>query len=155
NAITPSGTNQVRGDATYLFRRKDFSAFPFFFNRPQTPENKPDTRVDTFTGTLGGPVVQNTLFYYLGYERTRRDLSAQKVITITAANAAALGLKAQPGVPPNIQTVPFFIGKGDYQLNGANRLTGRYIRFRNNSPYNNGPGNGAGSGSGLFALETA
>src|SRR5262249_30578166 len=69
-------------------------------------------------------------------------------ITITAENAAAIGLKPQPGVPPNIQTVPFFIGKGDYQLNASNRLTGRYILFRNQSPYNNGP-------MALMALETA
>jgi len=148
NAITPSGSNQVHGDASYLFRRKPFSSYPFFFNKPETPENKPDTRVDTFTGTLGGPIVQNKAFFYLGYERTRRDLSATKVITITPASIAALGLAAQPGVAPNIQTVPFFIGKADYQVNGANRLTARYILFRNNSPYNNGPGQ-------LNALETA
>jgi hypothetical protein len=148
NAITPSGANEVHGDATYLFRRKDFSAYPFFFNRPRTPENKPDTRVDTFTATLGGPLQKDRLFYYLGYERTRRDLSAQRVITITPANQAAIGLKTQPGVPPAIQTVPFFIGKVDYELNRSNRLTGRYILFRNQSPYNNGAG-------GLSALETA
>src|SRR5436190_19146082 len=124
NAITPSGTNQIHGDASYLFRRKPFSAFPFFFNPniPKTEANKPDTQVDTFTGTVGGPVIQNKLFYYLGYERTRRDLSSQKVITITPAAVAALGLESQPGVPPNIQTVPFFIAKADYQLDRANRL---------------------------------
>ena len=144
NAITPSGTNQVHGDASYLFRRRDFSAYPFFFNQPHTGDNKPDTQVDTFTGTLGGPAIKDKLFYYAGYERTRRDLSAQKVITIVPANAAALGLEAQPGVPPNIQTVPFFIGKADYQLSEANRLTARHIIFRNDSPYNNGVG-GIGS----------
>jgi len=140
NAITPSGSNQVHGDASYLFRRKNFSAYPFFFNQPHTGDNKPDTQVDTFTGTLGGPAIKDRLFYYLGYERTRRDLSAQKVITIVPTNASALGLAAQPGVPPNIQTVPFFIGKVDYQLNPSNRLTARHIMFRNDSPYNNGVG---------------
>jgi hypothetical protein len=148
NAITPSGTNKIRGDASYLFRRKDFSAFPFYFQGPRTPERKPDTQVDTFTGTLGGPVVKTKLCYYLGYERTKRDLSATKVITITPANQQALGLDPQPGVPPNIQKVPFFIGKADYQLNDSNRLTGRYIRFRNDSPYNNGVG-------GLGSMEVA
>src|SRR5438270_11640692 len=152
NAITPSGTNSVHGDASYLFRRKPFSTFPFFFTKAQTSANKPDTRVDTVTGTVGGPVVPNKLFYYFGYERTRRDLSSQKVITITPTDAAALGLKPQPGVPPNIQTVPFFIGKSDYQIDRANRLTARYILFRNNSPYNNGPGTTSNS---PFALETA
>jgi hypothetical protein len=140
NAITPSGTNQIHGDASYLFRRRDFSAYPFFFNQPRTGDNKPDTKVDTFTGTVGGPAIKDKLFYYAGYERTRRDLSSQSVITIVPANAAALGLAPQPGVPPRVQTVPFFIGKADYQLNGANRLTARHILFRNESPYNNGVG---------------
>jgi hypothetical protein len=66
--------------------------------------------------------------------------SAQKVITARPADVAALGVPAQPGVPPNIQKVPFFIGKLDYQLNRSNRLTGRHILFRNDSPYNNNVG---------------
>lgn len=140
NAITPSGTNQIRGDGTYLFRRRDFSAYPFFFQGPRTSTNKPDTKVDTVTGTVGGPVRHDRLFFYAGYEHTSRDLSAQKVITVVPSNAAALGLPVQPGVPPNIQKVPFFIGKVDYQLNRSNRLTGRHILFRNDSPYNNGVG---------------
>jgi hypothetical protein len=148
NAITPSGTNQVHGDASYLFRRKSFSSFPFYFQRPRTEENKPDTKVDTVTGTLGGPLVRNKLLYYLGYERTGRDLSAQRVITIRPEDAAALGLTGQPAVIPATQAAKFFIGKMDYQLNAANRLTGRTIMFRNDSPYN-------GSGGGLNSLERA
>src|SRR2546430_17469111 len=31
NAVTPSGTNKFKGEGAYLFRRKPFSAFPFFF----------------------------------------------------------------------------------------------------------------------------
>src|SRR5205085_3398162 len=31
NAVTPSGTNLFKGEASYLFRRDPFSAFPFFF----------------------------------------------------------------------------------------------------------------------------
>ena len=31
NAVTPSGTNAFKGQGSYLFRRKAFSAFPFFF----------------------------------------------------------------------------------------------------------------------------
>src|SRR5262249_28753361 len=31
NAVTPSGTNTYKGEASYLFRRNAFSAFPFFF----------------------------------------------------------------------------------------------------------------------------
>jgi hypothetical protein len=31
NAVTPSGTNTFKGEGSYLFRRKPFSAFPAFF----------------------------------------------------------------------------------------------------------------------------
>src|SRR5258706_2690883 len=70
NAVTPSGTNTFKGEASYLFRRNAFSAFPFFFrcatiavncpsldtviasNQAQgrsADDIKPDTRVDTGT----------------------------------------------------------------------------------------------------------
>ena len=148
NVITPSGTNQVHGDASYLFRRKAFSAFPFYFQGARTEARKPDTKVDTVTGTVGGPILVNKAHYYAGYERTGRDLSATRVITIPVASAAALGLATQPAVIPAAQAAKFFIGKVDYQLNASNRLTGRHILFRNDSPYN-------GSGGGLNSLERA
>src|SRR5436190_14231677 len=66
NAVTPSGTNTYKGEASYLFRRKAFSAFPFFFGCGSTTPaascppvaadaTRPETRVDTGTATLGGP----------------------------------------------------------------------------------------------------
>jgi hypothetical protein len=140
NAITPSGTNRTRGDASYLFRRKSFSAFPFYFRGPRTDATRPDTRVDTATATLGGPIVPNRLLYYLGYERTARDLSAQRVVTISPAEAQALGLPAQPATIPARQAATFFIGRADYQLSSAHRLALRSIVFRNDSPHNGSPG---------------
>src|SRR4029450_5137775 len=53
NAITPSGTNAVRGTASYRFRRNPMSERPFFL---APTARKPDTEVNDFTGTLGGPV---------------------------------------------------------------------------------------------------
>jgi hypothetical protein len=147
NAITPSGTNTTRGEASYLFRRKSFSAFPFYFTKPMTEANKPDTKVDTGTADVGGPIIKNKLFYYAGWEQTRRDLSSGALITIAPDNAAAIGLKPQPVAAPNVQTAKFLIGKGDYQMNGANRLTVRWLRFHNDAPYN--------SGGGINSLERA
>jgi hypothetical protein len=138
NAITPSGTNTVHGEVSYRFRRKWMSARPFFLNSA----TKPDTFVNTVTATLGGPVIKDKLHYYFGYERTSRDLSADRAITITAANAAAIGLTTAEasGVMPAEQAAHFIIGKGEYQLNQANRLTFRQINFINDSPNNVGGG---------------
>lgn len=151
NAVTPSGTNTFHGAGSYLFRRKSFSAFPFFFgcgsttpaaNCPAIASNavKPETKVDTGTANLGGPLVKNRLFFYGGWEQTRRDLSSNSLITVSSDIVTQLGLKAQPTAVPNVQTAKFKIAKSDYQLNGANRLTFRWIQFHNDAPYNSGGG---------------
>jgi hypothetical protein len=155
NAVTPSGTNKFRGEGSYLFRRKPFSAFPFFFGCGSTTvaancpaitapaDQKPDTRTDTGTADIGGPLIKNTLFFYGGWEQTRRDLSSTSLITVDPAIVAAVGVKPQPAAAPNVQTAKFAIGKADYQINGDNRLTGRWIQFHNDAPYNTGTANGA------------
>jgi hypothetical protein len=151
NAVTPSGTNKFKGEASYLFRRKPFSAFPFFFgcgsttvaaNCPEVASTavRPETRVDTGTAAVGGPIVKNKLFFYGGWEQTRRDLSSNSLITATPALVAQVGQKPQPDAVPNVQTAKFKIGKADYQINNSNRLTGRWIQFKNDAPYNSGGG---------------
>lgn len=154
NAVTPSGTNTFRGQASYLFRRNAFSAFPFFFgcgnttpaaNCPAVAANatRPATKVDTGTASVGGPIIRNKMFFYGGWEQTRRDLSANSLITVSTDVISQLGLKAQPAAAPNTQTAKFAIGKVDYQLSPNNRLTARWIRFANDAPYNAGTGGGA------------
>ena len=159
NAVTPSGTNRFKGEASYLFRRKAFSAFPFFFQCATIAANcpsvdsvvaasgrtagdlKPDTRVDTGTADVGGPVIRNKLFFYGGWEQTRRDLSSGSLINQAVRDLApSLGLKAQPSAVPNVQTAKFKIAKADYQIDNGNRLTTRWIQFHNDSPYNSGGG---------------
>lgn len=136
NAITPSGTNTFKGSGSYRFRRKDFSAFPFPFTRPRTEANKPDTKIDTWTAEIGGPIVKDKLHFFGGFESTYRDLSGQSVITIRPENAERIGLSPQPPAIPREQTARFYIGKLDYQMGQGHRLTGRTIYFENDSPNN-------------------
>jgi hypothetical protein len=159
NAVTPSGTNKFKGEGSYLFRRKAFSAFPFFFQCTTIAANcpsvdtvvassglsadalKPDTRVDTGTAAVGGPIVKNKLFFYGGWEQTRRDLSSGSLITQSVRDLApTFGLKAQPSAVPNVQTAKFKIAKGDYEIGHGNRLTTRWIQFHIDSPYTSGGG---------------
>ncbi|MDA1307914.1 MAG: TonB-dependent receptor, partial [Acidobacteria bacterium] len=140
NAVSPSGTNQFKGQASYRFRRKSFSARPFTLS-PTAPT--PDTRVDNFTAALGGPILRDRAHFYVGYEWLKNDLSAGRVITVTPANAALLGLSSSAigdGVIPAVQSVTMFIGKTDVQLNSANRLSARWSVFQNSTPENIGGG---------------
>jgi hypothetical protein len=58
-------------------------------------------------------------------------------VTVSAANIAALGLPAGYGDPiPFRQSVYFYMGKGDWQINAKNRLSMRYTHHANDSPYN-------------------
>ena len=156
NAVTPSGTNAFRGQGSYLFRRREFSAFPFFFgcttiaaNCGDVPANatKPETKVDTGTASVGGPLMRNKAFFYGGWEQTRRDLSSNSLITVPASTVALLGLKPQPVAAPNVQTAKFLILKGDYNISNAHRANLRWVQFHNDAPYN--------SGGGLNTLERA
>jgi hypothetical protein len=65
SAVVKSGTNAFHGDA-----------FEFFRNGKMNARNANAARRDTlkrnqFGGTLGGPIIQNKLFFFAGYQGTR------------------------------------------------------------------------------------
>src|SRR3954453_20301050 len=139
NAITPSGTNDVHGSASFRFKRNPFSATPFFL-APNA--RKPDTEANDVTATLGGPIQKDRWHYYGAYEYVDRSLiTGGQVITVSPANAAALGITLpSSGVIPAHQKVNFGFGKTDYQINNANHLSLRYFLFKNFSAANIGGG---------------
>lgn len=139
NAITPSGTNKIRGDVSYRFRRTPFSAYPFYSTiNPRTPANKPADKVNTVTASAGGPIVRDKAHYYAGFERTYRDMT--RTFTFTPELVAQVGQPPQPNAVPAFQAVKFFLGKVDYQLAQGHRLTARVNLFENGNPYNGGGG---------------
>jgi hypothetical protein len=139
NAITPSGTNKLRGDLSYRFRRTPFSAYPFYTTiSPRNSENKPKDVVNTVTASSGGPVVRDRVHYYAGFERTYRDMT--NTFNLDPALVAAVGQPPQPNTVPAYQSVRFFLGKIDAQLAQGHRLTGRVNWFENNNPFNGGAG---------------
>jgi len=139
NAVTPSGTNAVRGSASYRFKRNAMSAQPFFL---APTARKPDTEADDFTATLGGPITRDKWHYYGAYEFVDRSLvTGGQVITVNPADAQALGITLPAdGVIPAHQQVNFWFGKTDYQLSKGSQLSVRYFGFKNNSPANIGGG---------------
>ena len=138
NAITPSGTNRLKGDAAFHYRKTAFSAFPFFFTQPKTEANKPLDNVNTTTAGVGGPILKDKLFFFGGFERTYRDMP--RLITILPADAQAVGVDAQPGSVPASQNVKFALAKFDYRISANHRLAARYNWFQNGNPLNGGAG---------------
>jgi hypothetical protein len=69
NVLTKSGTNAVRGSA-YEYHRNDALDASNYFD----VSGKPEFARNQFGGSLGGPIKQNRLFYFLGYEGLREDL---------------------------------------------------------------------------------
>jgi hypothetical protein len=130
NAITPSGTNALNGSASFRFRRNAMSSRPFFL---ADTARKPDTEVNDFTATLGGPVVKDRWHYFGAYEFVDRSLiTGGQVITVSPSAAQSLGIDLpSSGVIPADQRVNFLFGKSDYQVSASSRLSVRYFLFKN------------------------
>jgi hypothetical protein len=139
NAITPSGTNDIHGSASFRFKRNPFSERPFFL---APTARKPDTEANDFTAAVGGPIRKDRIHFYGAYEYVDRSLvTGGQVITVTPENAAALGITLpSSGVIPAHQKVNFGFGKVDYTVSPANHLAVRYFLFKNFSPSNIGGG---------------
>ena len=74
-----SGTNQLRGSAFEYHFNEKMRARPYF-----TPSgtNRGKWRDDQFGGTLGGPLRQNRLFYFVSYEGTRQRRNVPSTISV-------------------------------------------------------------------------
>jgi hypothetical protein len=139
NAITPSGTNDLHGSTSFRFRRNAMSSKPFYLAPSAL---KPDTEVNDFNASAGGPIVRDKVHFFGAYEYVDRSLvTGGQVITVDQAAAQTLGITLPAsGVIPAHQKVNFLFGKTDYQINTANRLSARYFLFKNSSASNIGGG---------------
>ena len=107
NTITKSGANDFHGEGAYLFRRTDFSARPKLL---ASTALVPDVNVDSYSVDGGGRLIKDKLFFFGAFEHVNRDLPG--VVTVSAANIAALGLPASYGDPiPFRQSVYFYIDR--------------------------------------------
>ena len=71
NILTKSGGNQMRGSGFY-FRRDDAFDKPNYF-----AVNVPPFKIEQYGATVGGPIVQNRLFYFASWERRANERSVQ------------------------------------------------------------------------------
>jgi hypothetical protein len=131
NIVTRSGTNALRG-TIYNFLRDD----AFNGKNALTGTTLPMDE-QQFGGSLGGPVARDRTFFFANVER--RHLDQTGVVTITAANAAAInarldqvgyqGQRVQTGIYPNPVHSTTALGKVDHQFTGADALSVRYAFY--------------------------
>ena len=130
NAITPSGTNTLKGQGSYRLQRQSVCGLPVLHaGAAHLGPQAADRREHHAPFDLGGPIVRDKTHFFGGYEHTERDLSGTRVITITPANQAALGLNEPPYMPTALNT-EFAIGKLDHQFSQNNRLSAALHLFR-------------------------
>ena len=160
NAITKSGTNDFHGSAFLYDRNNKWGA-----RNPNTFINRLVNGVSTrealkpkdvryqFGGTIGGPIVKDSLFFFFSYDEQRRNFPGVAVFstpgylntvnrtTLTArglTNAqidSALGfLNSLTGETPRRGDQRLFLPKIDWQINSSNQFSATYNRLRWKSP---------------------
>ncbi len=103
NVVVKSGTNQFHGDAYYYNRNGYYSATsPFFVATPERPKAPPLTNQNV-GGTLGGPIIKDKLFFFIGYEYQTYKLGLSGLSTEPSAAWVnqAVTLMNQFDVPVN------------------------------------------------------
>ncbi len=73
-AVTRSGANNFHGNAYYFFRNKALNANDFFLKLAS--QSTPVLTRHQFGGTLGGPIVQDRMFFFGSYQGTRETNGA-------------------------------------------------------------------------------
>ncbi|HUA14721.1 MAG TPA: carboxypeptidase regulatory-like domain-containing protein [Verrucomicrobiae bacterium] len=88
NVVTKSGTNEIHGDLYEFFRNKILNANDFCLTEAEgLPCTKPQFNQNQFGGTLGGPIVKNSTFFFVSYEgrRVRQGIRSPAVTVPTLA----------------------------------------------------------------------
>jgi hypothetical protein len=152
NAVTKSGTNNFHGTATYVFR-DDSMAGKRYNRAADTYTDPPAFEEKLFGFTLGGPIVKDTLFFFMGYEELTSTRNAPDFGPIGSSNGGIVGISqaAIQGVTDlarsqyNIDLgsvtsggkeleVKDYIAKLDWNINSQHRANLRYTRTDQTEP---------------------
>lgn len=94
---TKSGTNSLRGSAFEFFQNDKFQSrnpFTQFQRDALTGRFLPETSRHQFGGSIGGPIRQNSWFFFGDYQGTRSTQGGSRLLTVPTAAARAGNLSA-------------------------------------------------------------
>ncbi len=110
NLVLKSGGNQIHGSAYYYWRNEIFSdPSPFYCSGlnpacPSTnPTRSPELRNENYGGTVGGPIIKEKFFYFVGFEKQQYIIGLSGVATEPSQAFVnnALGVLNNAGVAPS------------------------------------------------------
>ncbi|MEQ1517147.1 MAG: TonB-dependent receptor [Usitatibacteraceae bacterium] len=91
NAITKSGTNELHGSASYVYR--DDKWVGQRYNRTtNTYVDAPKFEETTMGFTLGGPIIKDKLFFFVGYEELKSTRNAPAFGPIGSSGLENIGI---------------------------------------------------------------
>ena len=88
NVVTKSGSNHLHGDVFEYFRNDALNANDYFLK--ETGQSRPVLRQNQYGFTVGGPIVNDRLFYFVSYQGTRQTNGAGSSSASSAILPAAL-----------------------------------------------------------------
>lgn len=161
NVVTKSGTNEFTGSAFFLYTGDNFTG-----DQIEDQEIVADFNNYNWGAELGGPIIQDKLFFYGSYEETSTGgIQDEGPIGggfanesgVTAAEAERIrnilinSYGRDPGgiIRSLPQTSRRFFGRLDWQINDQHRLEASYARLEENQLL----GDDISSGRGEFTFE--
>jgi outer membrane receptor protein involved in Fe transport len=130
SVVTKSGTNAFHGSGFEFLRNDALDANSYFNKNPftnPTPLPRDVLKRNQFGGTIGGPILKDKLFFFVGYQGQRQTAtenpgsaryggsSVTQVFTPAELNGDFSG---DPGVVSFLQNNPYFIAPGHVASDG-------------------------------------
>ena len=152
NAVTKSGTNELKGSVYYVYRDDTMSGKRF--NRLDGSYTAPPVfKEDTKGFTLGGPIIKDKLFFFGSYEELHSSRTAPAFgpvgsslvnvgITPAEITAAQVAAKTKYGIDIGSSDVPTgtellvkdYLLKLDWNINDKHRANLRYAKTEQSEP---------------------
>jgi hypothetical protein len=119
NAVTKGGSNQFHGRAAYYLQDSKLDATNYFLKLAGTEPAK--SGVKTMLANIGGPIVQNKMFFFANVERLRIRQAAD---LLYPKDAAPLAVSYSTFLPVGSEN---YFGRLDYQVNESNNVSVRAV----------------------------
>ncbi len=125
NAVTKSGTNEIRGEVFYFNRNRHLTSPDAFGQDLDNAQNQ-------FGGSIGGPIKRDRIFFFFGIEQNY--LRVPFVVDFQDVPGVALTpeLQGKQGEQRGTNNPTALFGRVDFMLNQSNTLNVQYsyTRFR-------------------------